>query len=82
MFPLTQHFPLSNSQMTSSQATDSLRKGQAETIHLTPGLDRSRYGTGDVRCPVVSQENCDKKSMDRNEGCHNRGYRADEDYLE
>ncbi|XP_070782148.1 protein FAM177A1 isoform X2 [Enoplosus armatus] len=69
---------------TSSQATDNVMKGQAEMIHLSPGLDGSHYGaTGDVRCPADSQESCDEKHMDRNsEGCHNGGYQADEDYLE
>ncbi|XP_035534129.1 protein FAM177A1 isoform X2 [Morone saxatilis] len=68
---------------TSSQAKDDLREGQVETIRLSPGLDGSHYGaTGDVRCPADSRESCDEKHMDRNEGCHNRGYQADEDYLE
>ncbi|XP_075939778.1 uncharacterized protein LOC142941665 [Anarhichas minor] len=66
---------------TSSQAKDNLREGQAETIHLYPGLkDRSHYGaTGEARCPADSQASCDEKHMDRSEGRHNRAYQADED---
>uniref|UniRef100_A0A8P4K1K0 Uncharacterized protein n=1 Tax=Dicentrarchus labrax TaxID=13489 RepID=A0A8P4K1K0_DICLA len=66
---------------TSSQAKDDLREGQAETIRLSPGLDGSHYGAaGDVRCSADSRESCDQKHVDRNEGCHNRGYQADGDY--
>ncbi|XP_008302530.1 protein FAM177B-like [Stegastes partitus] len=62
---------------------DSLREEQAESIHLSPGLDGSRYGaTGDESCPADPQESCDEKHVDRKKGCHNRGYQADEDYLE
>lgn len=77
-------FPLSHSQTMSSQATDDLVEGQAETVHLSPGLDGSHYGaTGGVRCPADSQESCDEKHMDRkSEGYHNRGYQADVDCLE
>lgn len=65
------------------QATEALREGKAETIHLSSPNDGSHYGaTGNIRSPVNSQESCDRKHMDRNEGLHNRGYQADEDYLE
>lgn len=69
------------SQTTSSRATDGLEGGQAETIHLSPGLDGSHYGaTGDVSCPVDPQESCEEKHVWR-KGRHNRGYQADEDQL-
>ncbi|XP_073349228.1 uncharacterized protein [Pagrus major] len=64
---------------TSSQATDDLRDGQAETFHLSHGVDGAQYGaTGDSRSP----ESRDEKHMDRNEGRHNRGYQEDEHCLE
>ncbi|KAM9339075.1 uncharacterized protein ABDE67_016732 [Symphorus nematophorus] len=67
----------------SSQTADDLREGQAETLHLSPGLDGSHYGaTRDARRPLDSQDSCDEKHMDRNAGCHNRGYQADQDNLE
>ncbi|KAI3364068.1 hypothetical protein L3Q82_010897 [Scortum barcoo] len=69
---------------TSSQASEDLAAGQAETMHLSAGPDGSNYGAiGGVRCPANSQESCDEKHMDRNaEGYHNRGYQADGDCLE
>ncbi|XP_070843438.1 protein FAM177B [Chaetodon trifascialis] len=68
---------------TGSKTTDNLREGRAEMIQLSPGAEQSHYGaTGDVRCLVESQKSCDEKQTNRNEGCHNRGYQADEDYLE
>nr|XP_046228193.1 protein FAM177A1 [Scatophagus argus] len=67
---------------TRREATDDLREEHAEAIHLSPEL-RSQYGaTGDVRSPVDSQNSCAEKHMDRREGCHNRGYQADEDFRE
>lgn len=67
----------------SSQTAEDLREGQAETLHLSRGLDGRHYGaTGDLRRPLDSQESCDEKHTDRNAGCHNRGYQADEDYLD
>ncbi|KAM6905840.1 uncharacterized protein PEZ65_017171 isoform 2-T2 [Lycodopsis pacificus] len=64
---------------TSSQATDNLVEGQAETVHLYPGPeDRSHYGaTGEARCPADSQASCYEKRMDRSEGRHNRAYQED-----
>ncbi|KAE8287096.1 hypothetical protein D5F01_LYC15059 [Larimichthys crocea] len=69
---------------TSSQTTgDHLTAGQAEATHLSPQVDGSHYGaTGNVRCPADSQECRDEKHMDRKEGCHNRGYQADDEYAE
>ncbi|XP_042246485.1 protein FAM177B isoform X2 [Thunnus maccoyii] len=65
---------------TSSQTTNGQMKGQAETTHLSPGLDGSPYGaTADTRHPADPQKSCDEKCMDRNEGRHNRAYEADEE---
>ncbi|XP_059212519.1 protein FAM177A1 [Centropristis striata] len=66
----------------SSEATDlHLMEGQAETIHLSPGLDGSNYGaTGDVQCPANSQERNIETHKDRSEGFHNRAYQEDEHY--
>lgn len=77
-------FYLPHSQTTSSQTTgDHLTAGQAEATHLSPQVDGSHYGaTGNVRCPADSQECRDEKHMDRKEGCHNRGYQADDEYAE
>lgn len=67
-----------------SRATDDVKnQGHLESTHLSPGLDGSCYGaTGDVNCPADPQESCYEKHADRKEGCHNRGYQVDEDYLE
>lgn len=64
---------------TSSKATDHVMKEQAEEMHISSGLDRSRYGAiGDVRCPSDSQESSAENHMEiYSEGCHNRGYQAD-----
>lgn len=75
------YFLFFHSQATSSRASGDLMDGRAERTNLSPGLDGSHYGaTGGAGCPPVSQECCDRK--DREEGCHNRGYQADEDNLE
>ncbi|XP_040919738.1 protein FAM177A1 [Toxotes jaculatrix] len=67
---------------TSSPATDGLMEGQAETIHLSPGLDWRRYGaSGDARCPTDPPESYDEKHMNRKGGYHNTSYQTDEDYL-
>ncbi|XP_030262137.1 protein FAM177A1 [Sparus aurata] len=67
------------SQTTSSQTTDELRDGEAETLHLSQGVDGAQYGaTADTRSP----QSCDEKQTDGNKGCHNRGYQEDEDCLE
>ncbi|XP_041814061.1 protein FAM177A1 [Chelmon rostratus] len=72
-----------NNKTMSSQTTENLGEGRVETIHLTPGPKGSHYGaTGDERRLVDLQESCDDKHTDRNEGCHNKGYQADDDYLE
>lgn len=72
-------FPPSQSQTTSSQTTDELRDGEAETLHLSQGVDGAQYGaTADTRSP----QSCDEKHMDGNKGIHNRGYQEDEDCLE
>ncbi|KAM8725530.1 uncharacterized protein AB9X84_002291 [Acanthopagrus schlegelii] len=64
---------------TSSQTTDKLRDGEADTIRLSQGADGAQYGaTADTRSP----QSCDHKLMDGNRGCHNRGYQEDEDCLE
>uniref|UniRef100_A0A3B4U039 Uncharacterized protein n=1 Tax=Seriola dumerili TaxID=41447 RepID=A0A3B4U039_SERDU len=65
---------------TSSQTTDGLMEGQAETIQLSPGHnDESHYGaTGGARHPA---DPLDEKHMNRKEGYHNRSYQADEDCL-
>ncbi|XP_030578060.1 protein FAM177A1 [Archocentrus centrarchus] len=67
---------------TSSRAADGAMGGQAEPGNLSPGCDGSRYGaTGDVSCSTDPQESCDEKRMARKEGCHNKGYQADEHHL-
>uniref|UniRef100_A0A3Q0S3G9 Uncharacterized protein n=1 Tax=Amphilophus citrinellus TaxID=61819 RepID=A0A3Q0S3G9_AMPCI len=55
---------------------------QAEPGNLSPGCDGSRYGaTGDVSSSTDPQESCDEERMARKEGCHNKGYQADEHHL-
>ncbi|XP_004542399.1 uncharacterized protein LOC101488067 [Maylandia zebra] len=67
---------------TNSRASDDLKKGQAETVTLSPRSDWSHYGaTGDVSCPPNPQESSDEKQMAGKEGCHNKGYQADEEHL-
>lgn len=56
--------------------------GQTETMTLSPRSDGSHYGaTGDVSCPANPQESSDEKHMAGKEGCHNKGYQADEEHL-
>ncbi|KAL3980073.1 KRAB domain-containing zinc finger protein [Sarotherodon galilaeus] len=67
---------------TNSRAPDDLKMGQTETVTLSPRSDGSQYGaTGDVSCPANPQESSDEKHTAGKEGCHNKGYQADEEHL-
>lgn len=61
---------------------DSERRAQTEVIQLSPGPDKTHYGTsGNVTRPVDSQKNTAGKHLEAQEGVHNHGYQADDDYL-
>lgn len=60
---------------------DSERRTQTEMIQLSPGPDKTHYGTsGTVTRPVASQKNTDGRRTEGN-GVQNHGYQADDDYL-
>ncbi|XP_034383603.1 protein FAM177A1 isoform X2 [Cyclopterus lumpus] len=68
-----------NHKTTSSQTQDTHVGGQAETIHLHPGLGGGHYGaTGEAGHPA-DYPSCEEKHLDTSEGRHNRAYHADED---
>ncbi|KAM4522541.1 protein FAM177B [Odontesthes bonariensis] len=57
-------------------------KGKVETMCLSARLDDSHYGaTRGLNCPSDPQKSCDEKHTDREAGCFNRRYQADEDNL-
>lgn len=61
---------------------DTDRKTQTEMTELSPGPDKTHYGTsGNVTCSGDNQKYNDGKLVDGDAGCYNHGYQADDDYL-
>lgn len=70
---ITLFYFLHLSQKASCQTANDLMEGQAEAIHLSPGLDGSYGATGGTQHPADAR---DEKHMS-SKGYNNRSYQAD-----
>lgn len=49
-------------------------------LQLSPGMNQTQYGTGNVTCPMDNRKSPGRKDIGGHKGCDNNGYQAD-DYL-
>lgn len=70
-----------HSQTLSSQAADNDTRTQTEMLQLSPGVEKTHYGTsGNITCSMDNQKSTDREQKGGHKGCDNNGYQPD-DYL-